>query len=61
MKEEIETWIKNAKAALPFLEEKFALLNLTLPSDEQIEKIYEQRDMLSNMVKTLKEIEEILN
>ena len=29
-KEEIETWIKNVKAALPFLEEKFALLSLTL-------------------------------
>ena len=60
-KEEIETWIKNVKAALPFLEEKFALLSLTLPSDEQIEKIYEQRNMLSNMVKTLKEVEEKLN
>ena len=57
-KEEIETWIKNAKTALPFLEEKVGLLKMLLPTDEQIEKNYEQRNMISNMLKPLREIKE---
>ena len=53
---EIDAWIKNTKFAIPLLEERINKLSLLLPTDEQIEQIYKQRNDISNMLKTLKEI-----
>ena len=54
--EEIDAWIKNTKFAIPLLEERINKLAILLPTDEQIEEIYKQRNDISNMLKTLKEI-----
>ena len=59
-KEEIDALVQNTKYAIPYLKKEIQDLQALIPSDEQIEQIYEKRNLIANMMRNLSLIEKQL-